>query len=79
MKKFLIACSIAGIVGGAAAIPAFAGEMDFTKVDANGDGIISIDEARAAGWEWTEDQFKTADADGDGGLNADEFQVASAQ
>lgn len=77
MKKFLIACSIAGMVGGVA--PAMANEMDFTKVDANGDGKITMEEATAAGWTWTDDQFKTADADGDGGLNAEEFKVASAQ
>jgi hypothetical protein len=79
MKKFLIAFSIAGLVGGAAVAPAMANEMDFTKVDANGDGKITMEEATAAGWTWTDDQFKTADADGDGGLNAEEFKVASAQ
>ncbi len=81
MNKILSAICVAGLIAGATVLPAAAagGEMDFTKIDANGDGKVSMDEATAAGWTWTKDQFKKADADGDGSLNADEFKVASLQ
>lgn len=74
MKKFILALSLIGL----GAFPALAQEADFATVDADGDGIVSMEEATAAGWTWTEDQFNAADADGDGGLNAEEFAAATA-
>ena len=73
MKKLILALSLTGF----AALPALAQEADFAKVDANADGMVSMEEAAAAGWTWTEDDFKGADADGDGSLNADEFAAAA--
>lgn len=73
MKKFVLALSILGLAGA----PALAQEADFAAVDANADGLVSMEEATAAGWDWTEDQFKAADGDGDGSLNADEFAAAA--
>lgn len=74
MKKLILALSFLGFSG----VHAMAAEMDMSVVDANADGLVSMEEATAAGWEWTEDQFKSVDADGDGSLNADEFAAASA-
>jgi hypothetical protein len=82
MNKILSAICVAGLIASAtgfAVLPAAAAEMDFTKIDANGDGKVDMKEAKAAGWKWTDDQFKKADADGDGSLNAEEFKVASLQ
>lgn len=73
MKKLVLAL----VVAGAASVAAQAAEMDFAVVDANADAMVTLEEATAAGWEWTEDQFKAADTDGDGGLNAEEFAAAA--
>ncbi len=73
MKKLIVALGVAGLLAG----PALAAEMDFTKVDADGNAMISMEEASAGGWEWTEDEFKAADKDGDGSLSAEEFTAAS--
>lgn len=74
MKKLVLALAFAGF----ASASALAAEMDFAKVDADGNGMVSMEEAAAAGHEWTEEQFKAADKDGDGSLNADEFAAAIA-
>jgi EF hand len=69
-------------VGSAGFGPAIAAEeatkeMDFVKVDANADGKVSVEEAAAAGWVWTPEQFAAADRDSDGSLSADEFVTAT--
>jgi Ca2+-binding EF-hand superfamily protein len=53
--------------------------MNFAVVDADGSGLVSIEETTAAGWEWTEEQFAAADSDGDGYLNVEEFAAAAAK
>ncbi len=73
MKKFVLALSLIGF----GALPALAQEADFATVDADGNGVVSMEEATTAGWTWTEDQFKAADTDGDGGLNEEEFAAAT--
>ena len=73
MKKLVLALSILGFSGA----HALAQEKDFTKVDANADAFVSMEEATAAGWTWDADQFKAADSDGDGSLNAEEFAAAA--
>ena len=72
MKKLLFAfLAVAfGTVSALAQMPTF------TVADANGDGVVSLEEATAAGL--TEDQFRTADANGDGGLDEEEFTAATA-
>ncbi|MCZ7601135.1 MAG: calmodulin [Gammaproteobacteria bacterium] len=45
--------------------------MDFTAVDADGDGMISAAEAEAV--PGLADQLASLDADGDGQLDADEY------
>lgn len=75
MKQLMIALSALGFATGVA----FAQAPAFDAVDANGDGLVSMEEGAAAGFAWTDDQFKAADTDGDGGLSADEYTAASAQ
>ena len=74
MKMLVVALGLAGLV----AAPALAAEMDFAVVDTDGNGMVTMEEATAAGWEWTEEQFTAADADGNGSLDADEFAAAAA-
>ena len=75
MKQILIALSALGFATGVA----FAQAPAFESVDANGDGLVSMEEGAAAGFTWTADQFQAADTDGDGGLSADEYTAASAE
>ncbi len=71
MKKFLaiLAVSLLSISAAHAA--------EFTDVDSNEDGVISMDEATAAMPDLTDDAFAAADTDGDGSLNAEEFAAMS--
>lgn len=75
MKKFLLALAMIGLT----TVNAFAAETDFAIVDADGDGVVTMEEAVDAGWEWSDEDFMSADADGDGGLNAEEFEAATAE
>ncbi|MCB1463518.1 MAG: EF-hand domain-containing protein [Nitratireductor sp.] len=75
MKKVVLALGLAAMLAG----PALAQEMDFATVDTDGNGQISMDEATAAGWGWSEEEFKAADADGSGGLNEEEFAAAAGE
>jgi hypothetical protein len=74
---FLSAALLAGAATYAALAPATAAEKDFLKVDANADGQVSMEEAKAAGWNWTAEQMKAADKDGSGALSAEEFKLAA--
>lgn len=73
MKKLILALSISGLT----VASSYAQELDMVKVDADGNGLVSLEEATAMGWSWTADQFAGADADGDGSLNAEEFAAAT--
>ncbi len=68
MKQLVIALSIL-VAAPAVAIAA----SDFGKIDADGDGQVTIDELRASGINLTEEAFNTADSDGDGALSEAEF------
>ena len=48
----------------------------FTKLDANGDGYVTLVEAQAGGM--TPEQFAAANTNGDDGLSAEEFAAATA-
>jgi Ca2+-binding EF-hand superfamily protein len=67
MKKFLTILLATGFAS-TAAIAA-----DFTAVDADQNGSVTMEEAKAAMPELTEDAFKAADGDQNGELSADEF------
>ena len=71
MKKFfaVLAVSLLAISAAHAA--------EFTEVDSDEDGVISMEEAVAVMPDLTEDAFAAADTDGDGALNADEFAAMS--
>lgn len=74
MRKLVLALSIIGF----AASPALAQMADFPTADADGDGQVTLEEATAAGFEWTPEQFSQADADASGGLSEEEFAQATA-
>jgi Ca2+-binding EF-hand superfamily protein len=74
MKKLVLALSIVGLAAG----PALAQMADFAQTDADGNGLISLEEAKAAGFDWTDEQFVSADKDGDGSLSVEEFGAATA-
>ena len=74
MRIMLLSLSIIGF----AAAPALAQMADFSATDANRDGIVTMEEAKAVGYEWSAEQFAQADLDGDGGLSEAEFAQATA-
>ena len=67
MKKLLIAFAAL------AATTSLSLAADFAAADADGSGAVSMEEAKAAMPDLTEDAFKTADADGSGDLSEAEF------
>ena len=67
MKKLLAIILATGFASTAALA------ADFTTVDADQNGAVTMDEAKAAMPELTEDAFKAADGDQNGELSADEF------
>lgn len=75
--KMLIAAAAVALAG----TPAFAGDEKgkegdwFAKMDADGDGAISREEAQ----KWRKDHFTEADGDGDGGVTLDEMKAHHAK
>jgi Ca2+-binding EF-hand superfamily protein len=67
MKKLLAIILATGFASTAALA------ADFTAVDADQNGSVTMEEAKAAMPELTEDAFKAADGDQNGELSADEF------
>ena len=67
MRKFLAIVLATGFASTAALA------ADFTAVDADQNGSVTMEEAKAAMPELTEDAFKAADGDQNGELSADEF------
>lgn len=55
---------------------AFAATGDFSKIDANADGKVTLDEALKLHPEWTESAFKALDTNADGFLNELEYETA---
>lgn len=55
---------------------AFAATGDFSKIDANADGKITLEEGMKLHPEWTEAAFKSLDTNADGSLNELEYETA---
>ena len=55
---------------------AFAATGDFTKIDANADGKITLEEGMKLHPEWTASSFKALDTNADGALNELEYETA---
>ncbi len=47
------------------------------ETDANGDGLLTIEEVQAVNPDITAESFSAMDANGDGALDADEVQAAT--
>lgn len=77
MKKVMLSIAFVGFSAITAFAASHAGEKDFAVVDADANAMVSMEEATAAGWKWTAEEFKAADTDADGSLNAEEFAAAS--
>jgi Ca2+-binding EF-hand superfamily protein len=56
--------------------PAQAQTVSFKAADANGDGLVTLEEARAAGLEWNDDALAGFDLDSNGVLTEEEFKAA---
>jgi opacity protein-like surface antigen len=67
MKKILAALAISLLATTAAQA------ADMAAVDTDGNGTVSMEEAKAAMPDMADDAFTAADANGDGQLDADEF------
>jgi opacity protein-like surface antigen len=67
MKKILAALAISLLATTAAQA------ADMAAVDTDGNGTVSMEEAKAAMPDMTDEAFTAADANGDGQLDADEF------
>ena len=55
---------------------AFAATGDFSKIDANADGKITLEEGIKLHPEWTAESFKALDTNADGSLNELEYETA---
>src|SRR5436190_8484058 len=56
---------------------AFATTSDFSKIDANADGKITLEEGMKLHPDWTAEAFKALDKDGDGALSQAEYDTAA--
>lgn len=70
MRKTLLisAAAALGVAGGALA-------AEFTEVDQNGDGQLSMEEVQTVAPNITEDEFSSYDGNADGALNENEFAI----
>jgi len=71
--KILITAILASIVVTAAAAQNAAGRPDFSNLDADGDGGVTLAEMQAH----RADRFASTDSNSDGGLSADELIAAA--
>lgn len=62
---------------GALALPSIALAQDASEIDANGDGVMTLDEVQAVFEEVTADSFSAADENKDGAL--DDAEMVAAQ
>lgn len=74
MKKLLLAGAMATF-----SLAAYAQAVDFSTADANGDGVISMEEAMVVLPSASPDALKGADTDGDGVLSPEEYEALASQ
>jgi hypothetical protein len=72
-KSPLILTFVATLMASSAAIAATG---DFSKIDANSDGKITLDEGMKLHPDWTAEAFKSLDTNADGSLNQLEYETA---
>ena len=58
---------------------AFAATGDFSKIDVNGDGKLTLEEGQKLHPDWTAEMFKSLDTNADGTLNELEYETAVTQ
>ncbi len=75
MKHTISTIALAAILTTSTA--AIAASDDFAKIDANSDGMVTIEEGMKMHSDWTEDAFKALDIDGNGSLSAEEYAAAA--
>lgn len=68
---------LALITSAVLAFPAYAMSQSAAEIDANGDGVLTIDEVQAAFPDTTSESFSTMDLNSDGAL--DDSEVVAAQ
>lgn len=71
LKSILFATLLTGATGAMA----MAQGVEFATVDANGDGMLSMEEIKTLLPDVSDDQLTIADANGDGALDEAEFQA----
>jgi len=69
MSKLMLALATIGLLAVSPALAAVA----FESADANGDGAVTMTEAKTVMPDLTVERFATADSNGDGVLSSDEF------
>lgn len=70
MKTTLTTVAVAGLLLGGAAFAA-----EFSDVDADQSGLLSLEEVQAVAPDVTEDEFTSYDGDANGGLDEGEFEI----
>lgn len=73
MKTF-----IATLIAAFTVSAAYAAGPDFSTADTNGDGVLTMEEAKAAMPEVEEAKLVAADVNGDGTLDANEYAALTA-
>ena len=61
------------------AMAATAQAVEYSEADANGDGLVTVDEAKAAMPDASEEIIVAADANGDGVISEAEFEALAGQ
>ncbi len=74
MKKLLLAVGFSAF-----SMAAYAQAVEFAVADADGNGVITKEEAMAAMPSVSSDTLLAADADGDGVLNQAEYEALASQ
>lgn len=73
MKKLIALTTLIAL-----STPALAQDETFAALDADSDGVISMEELMVAMPDLTEADYTAADSDGDGGLSEEEFLAYAA-